>query len=439
MAWSHLNAVTKRRRRRTVNLLFVTTAAASVMLATCLLTARTTTAFLPHQTAPATAPHLVHSNHFTIASLEDRTTAGKSRSSELHISCGNDFELHVGKALDTLKHDYPKILTDQPDFSIYDQSIEVVDPSGVKVHGINTYKNSFRVLHALVKFIYCPDLSQITFRMCFDKARQNIRIHWNAKVVPRQIFGGYRTTLHVDGISVYELDAQTGNITQHRIEKLIMNDRPVTPKEGVIHALNKEYGVTVPSFAKLLGENRVVPFQRPVLGIPGVGGESHVPSLFAMEASEGGEHNFNASPENFDFEAFNAKNKARKKFGLKPLSEEEFQAIQVEVQKLDAQQKQRAASVMAEMELSKQQQQQKSKPNFFDRMFGDLLKDTCESNFDCERPEVCCDFGFKKMCCSTGSFVGQSGEPRYAEIPVPVDIGYPPGQGPHDRYPPPRF
>jgi len=83
----------------------------------------------------------------------------------------SDFELSVGKALDTLRNDYPDLLTQPPDYSLYDKNVEVIDPSGVRVHGLQTYKNSFRVLHAVVKVIYCPDRSEMRFRMCFDKVR----------------------------------------------------------------------------------------------------------------------------------------------------------------------------------------------------------------------------------------------------------------------------
>merc|ERR1712157_282163 len=76
-----------------------------------------------------------------------------------------EYELNVGKALDTLKSDYPKIFQSCPDFSIYHPSLEVKDPSGVTLHGINNYKNFFRVLRAIVSFIYCADKSSITFRL----------------------------------------------------------------------------------------------------------------------------------------------------------------------------------------------------------------------------------------------------------------------------------
>jgi hypothetical protein len=50
--------------------------------------------------------------------------------------------------------------------------------------------------------------------------------------------------------------------------------------------------------------------------------------------------------------------------------------------------------------------------------FAIQFEDTCESNFDCERPEVCCDLGYKKMCCSSGE-MAQDLQLQYATVPVP--------------------
>lgn len=345
-------------------------------------------------------------------------------------STESEFELQVGVALDTLRRDYPQILTQPPDFSIYDKHIEVVDPSGVKVHGLSAYKYTFRLLHTLVKFIYCPSRSGLTFRMCFDKARQSIRIHWNAEVVPREIFGGSRTTLFVDGISVYEMDRVTGSITQHRIEQLLINNNPVRPAEGVFAALRNEHTVTVPSFSKSEDRSVVVRYQQPLF--PGPRGPS---SLFAMEASRDDDEDKNNDTNggnqqypNLDWEALERKNKSRKKFGLDPLSPEEFLEVEAQVKQMDLQQKQRAATDAAAAAAGTSQKRKSG--GFFDKLLGGAaaaLQDTCETNFDCERPEICCDFGFKKVCCSSGSLVGlQQQQQRQALAPVPVVAGYPP-------------
>jgi len=314
-----------------------------------------------------------------------------------------EFELHIGRALDTLRSDYPYLLTTPPDYSIFDREIQAIDPSGVTVNGLTAYKNTFRVLQGLVKVLYCPAESSLTFRMCFDKARQNIRIHWNAEVVPRHIFGA--RSLFVDGISVYEMDRTTGKIIQHRIEKILMNQQPIQPKEGVFAALGREHAVSCPSFIEQ--EPLTVPFvERP--------NTDPSSSLFAVEATEGG----NGDEERrIDLEAFENKNKSRQNFGLPPLSEEEFLQLESKVEQMNTKQQQKAAAAAA----ATAKVTKKKQPNMFEKMMGQASKNVagtpCESNYDCQRPEVCCDFLIAKRCCSSGNLVGQ-GQPTLIRVPA---------------------
>lgn len=340
------------------------------------------------------------------------------------------------------------------DYSIYDPELEIIDPSGVKLHGVNNYKASFRLLHAIVGIFYCPERSGLTFRMCYDKARQNIRIHWNAQVIPKAIFGGVKTTLHVDGISVYELSRNSGNITQHRIERLVINDNPFMPEEGVFASL-RGYAVNskvdgIPSLNvkgcskmadAVFGEDQkahMVPFQnfvplsRSILFSSGMGEgdeDSSLP-LAAMSSLSSGSYDGNG-------DALEEKNLARKKFGLKPLTPEEYVDLQKQVAELDVQQQKRAAAYAAEMAKKKKDEE----PGFMKKLFGKALENTCESNYDCESPEVCCDFVFKKMCCSSGMRIldgpPQSREGQLALIPVTADPSpYPPiyGRDGNQRY-----
>jgi hypothetical protein len=356
----------------------------------------------------------------------------------------SDFELSVGKALDTLKRDYPALLTKQPDFSIYAHDIEVVDPSGMTVHGIKTYKNSFLLIHALIKFLYCPNRSNLTFRMCYDKARQNIRVHWNAQVMPRMMM---QRPVYVDGISVYELDKRTGEIVQHRIEHLLMNNMPVKPEEGVFVALERQHTLTVPSFVVTQpghSNNMVLEFASWSPFHNNKHQQQSVSSsLFAMVGQQGKQEEQTSGQQQqqqqqahvekypgLDWQALEAKNKSRQKFGLKPVTPEEFMELQAQVADLAQQQQARAAAAAAEMSTKKTE----AKPNFLQQLFGPVLQDTCESNFDCERPQVCCDFGFKKMCCASGNRV-VNGQLQYATVPVPqgVEDAYPPGRGPTDN------
>jgi hypothetical protein len=346
----------------------------------------------------------------------------------------------------------PPSFSPTSDFSIYDTNLELIDPSGVQLNGVKNYKASFQLLHAIVAIFYCPERSGLTFRMCYDKARQNIRVHWNAQVIPKAIFGGYKTTLHVDGISVYEISRESGNITQHRIEHLLINDAKVNPEQGIwaalrglavksdvgsIPALNVDNNMMMPAMSSLAamaddsssgGGNQMVRFHNfhPrsrsfLFGEDDDKGDST--ELSVMDASS-----MDSSSSSSISSALEKKNLTRKKYGLDPLTPEEFSDLQEQVRELSNQQEQRAAASAAEMAAKKK----KEEGGFFKKLMGDVLEDTCDSNYDCERPEVCCDFGFKKMCCSSGMRV-LDGPPRsrygdWAKIPVIESPGpnYPP-------------
>ena len=125
------------------------------------------------------------------------------------------------------------------DFSIYNEDISVVDPSGVQLSGLSNYKNSFSFLQTIVRFFYNTKESEVQSRMIYDFARQSIRISWNAVVVPK-IVGNRRNALYVDGISVYKMDSSSGKIIEHRVEKMLINNIPVQPPLGVLTALRDE-------------------------------------------------------------------------------------------------------------------------------------------------------------------------------------------------------
>lgn len=150
-----------------------------------------------------------------------------------------EYEINLGKAMDTLRKDYPMMLKQKPDFSIYHEDIQVTDPSGVQVKKLSGYKNSFRFLQAVVGMLYNTDRSTVQFRMVYDFARQSIRVSWNAMLVPK-IVGNRRNSLYIDGISVYNMDAESGKIIEHRIENMLINNTPVQPPYGVLSALSQE-------------------------------------------------------------------------------------------------------------------------------------------------------------------------------------------------------
>jgi len=254
------------------------------------------------------------------------------------------------------------------------------------------------VLRAIVSVFYCPDESGLTFRLIFDWARNSIRVSWRAVLIPKAIYGGIRNTLYVDGISVYEVDNE-GKIIQHRVEHLLLNDHPMLAPKGI--------------FAAVTEEARGIP----VLGMEG--GSVFKPiRVSAPLANTVHLSSSNAEATGFDMDAFNTRNNYRKKFGLPPLTPEEFKEVEAQVQIL-------AKETQAKREALAQTAQQRQRKG----IFSGILSDSCETNFDCERPEVCCDFIFKKVCCASGIGVvnGSPSELRRAKVQVTAD--YPqPGQ-----------
>ena len=86
-----------------------------------------------------------------------------------------EFEINLGRAVDTLKRDYPKLLTNDPSWNIYHSDLEVIDPTGVSLHGLSNYKRAFSFIHAVVYMFYCEEKSGLTFRSTYDWARKVIR------------------------------------------------------------------------------------------------------------------------------------------------------------------------------------------------------------------------------------------------------------------------
>jgi hypothetical protein len=121
------------------------------------------------------------------------------------------------------------------DFTIYHDEISVVDPSGLQLRGLNNYKSSFKILQSIIGVFYNTEKSSSQYRMVYDFSRSSIRISFHVILVPK-VVGNRRNALYVDGISVYKMDWQ-GNIAEHRIENLMMNNIPVRPPYGVLTEL----------------------------------------------------------------------------------------------------------------------------------------------------------------------------------------------------------
>ena len=110
-------------------------------------------------------------------------------------------------------------------------------------------------------------------------------------------------------------------------------------------------------------------------------------------------------------------NAARKKFGMKPLTPEQYVVLQGQIHSMKEEQQVKLLEQQEKLAAASKKEQQSSLLQDF---IKNVMQDTCESNYDCTRPEVCCDFGFKKMCCSAGDTVTRGVKHEFEMIPVPL-------------------
>eukprot|EP00549_Striatella_unipunctata_P015245 CAMPEP_0118723794 /NCGR_PEP_ID=MMETSP0800-20121206/32199_1 /TAXON_ID=210618 ORGANISM="Striatella unipunctata, Strain CCMP2910" /NCGR_SAMPLE_ID=MMETSP0800 /ASSEMBLY_ACC=CAM_ASM_000638 /LENGTH=397 /DNA_ID=CAMNT_0006632255 /DNA_START=121 /DNA_END=1312 /DNA_ORIENTATION=- len=390
------------------------TLAASVLL---LLTSSTSNAFTtttilsrPQSALCSTASQ---TNFVRITSIPPPWQQQQQQQQQQSDVTSNDFETNVGQAIDTLRSDYPDMLTSEPDYSIYSDDVELVEPNGiVKLNGLDNYKRTIGFFQAMMKWCCLPELSLLQHHLVHDCARMEIRVSWHAQLMPKKIIAS--TPMHVDGISVYRLSRTTGRIVQHRMENLVWHDDRSLQRSHVFANQNNGGGsIPVAGLMGTKSSSMRVDFKMPLPW-------QQPQSLLFLHAT----NNEDDGSDEFDDDAYERKNASRKKFGLKPLSREEFVSVQSQIAEMEMAQKQKYSEAGAVAK------QQKKRVNPLKNLFGDALKDTCESNWDCQRPEVCCDFKVKKMCCSAGELVGTS-QPlsRYGEratIPIPItpDDGY---------------
>ena len=120
------------------------------------------------------------------------------------------------------------------------------------------------------------------------------------------------------------------------------------------------------------------------------------------------------------------KNKVRRKYGLDPLTPEQFVVLQAEILEMEETNRKKFQDARVEAKAIRDKEasvaaaaaDSKGVSGVLKGFFGSLFEDTCESNYDCDRPEVCCDFGFKKTCCEGGK-TARDLYGEFALVPVP--------------------
>ena len=165
----------------------------------------------------ATAPAAAYFRSSTTATRQPKSGSALPKFPKLRINqtsgIENEYQLNLGKAIDTLRRDYPNMLHDTPDFSIFTENIRLKSASSKKyrIEGIEQYAKVFEVLRFIRNTTMVHD--EVGSRCVVSDG--TIRVRWNAKLtmsVPFAALPGLkrdesgRPVLYVDGQSVYDVN-----------------------------------------------------------------------------------------------------------------------------------------------------------------------------------------------------------------------------------------
>jgi len=140
-----------------------------------------------------------------------------------------------------------------------------------------------------------------------------------------------------------------------------------------------------------------------------------------------GPNSLSDNSQQFDNAAYLKRNASRKKFGLEPLSPEDFLALQAEVKAMEQVQSEKRETYKKQNEQSRHEGRSRTlsksgDKGLFENLFGSSARRSCQSHDDCENPEACCDMLLGKVCCYNG--VGSRLEelkPAWVTVPQSYD------------------
>jgi len=288
----------------------------------------------------------------------------------------SEYDLNRGRVIDTLRKDYPRYFTAKPDFSIFRSDVELHDPSGKRLQGLKQYERVFDMLRFLRRTTMQD--AQLTQRLVISG--EAVRVRWSAKLWMRDPALGYNTfagepvLVHLDGISVYDLDAK-GFVRAHRLENLQLTGRE--QREVKLAFAWPVSGQAMPELA--------VPFFRSLVSAVGdaASPESRVPPT-------------------------------------QPRAAEPTMVAPSDSPHDGARDTSPARDLLSEL------------------LGVFKLPEACETSYDCDAPSVCCDLLVARVCCDGGMLIpaARSPVPQPRAIPIPIDPpaypgadGYPPQQG----------
>lgn len=131
-----------------------------------------------------------------------------------------DFDLNRGRVFDALRRDIPEFMNRELDWDVYAPDVQLVDPSGVEIEGLDKYQRIHSSLR-LVRQLALNDWT-IRFQIRYDWCQRSVVVQWYS----RWYLKTSSAPLHVDAVSYFDLN-DDGLISRHRIDRAIINSRHV--------------------------------------------------------------------------------------------------------------------------------------------------------------------------------------------------------------------
>lgn len=348
----------------------------------------------------------------------------------------SEFQLNLGRVIDTLRVDHPRFFSHRPDFSIFSDNVVLCDPSGEqRLSGKDAYARMFDAL----RFIRRGAMQDATLTHRLVVSDRTIRVRWHAKLWMRDPATGFNTlangeaaVVQLDGISVYELD-DDALVRVHRLENIVVNGKEQT----AVTNLNLPF--TWPAGVGVAPEVAMPGFYSPTFDL-----SSAFDHSLALPAPErrGAAAAATAAPA-----GGRARGGRRAPAPLamaQPGTPKETPMQRAARER--AEDAEKAARVAAANRAAAEQRERGERRG----LFGISAPQQCETSYDCDAPMVCCDLIFASVCCHSGLLVPPSGNsrmrPQEALIPIPVEADdqdrpqQPPSDGPYGPGPyGPRF
>lgn len=136
-----------------------------------------------------------------------------------HMHCANplnspsDYDLSLGKIIDTLRCDYPAMCERRPDFAIYDEGIafELGAPFDLKsvLRGKRTYRRALLTLQKVARGFLYDDSVTVTCKFYDGKSISTaLKVPWTC----RGFIRGSNRPMYISGISHYSIAERSQGI-----------------------------------------------------------------------------------------------------------------------------------------------------------------------------------------------------------------------------------